>query len=131
MSPTLENLIVLQWLRLIHPGLPSIVCQKYSTQIWTQTLASLKDDISQSLDSILEDVKAYEEANVMCSSTDTRPKRFKSNNTGFRPQQRDQQRTGFRPKQLRERTCPYCTELGKANGHFLSQCKNLPRSVQK
>lgn len=32
MSPTVENLIVLTWLRLINPSLPQLVKQRYGTE---------------------------------------------------------------------------------------------------
>ena len=33
LSPTLENFIVLTWLRLIHPSLPQLVKQHYGTEL--------------------------------------------------------------------------------------------------
>ena len=47
MSPTLENLVVLTWLRLVHPDLPSLVKQCYGTELRSKSLASLKPNISQ------------------------------------------------------------------------------------
>ena len=45
-SPSLEYFIVLQWLTLIHKGLPKIVKNKYATELRTRTLASIKPEIS-------------------------------------------------------------------------------------
>ena len=42
LTPSLENMIVLTWLRLIHPDLPNLVKQKYGTELRSRTLASLK-----------------------------------------------------------------------------------------
>ena len=49
MSPSLENFVVLTWLRLIHSDLPMLVKQRYGTELRSQTLASLKPEISQAL----------------------------------------------------------------------------------
>ena len=42
LSPTLENLIVLTWLRLIHADLPGLVKQRFGTELRSRSLASLK-----------------------------------------------------------------------------------------
>ena len=39
LTPTLENFIVLTWLKLIHPDLPKLVTQRYGTELRSQTLA--------------------------------------------------------------------------------------------
>ena len=46
-SPTLENMIVLTWLRLIHPSLPAMVKQRYGADLRSHTIASIKPEISQ------------------------------------------------------------------------------------
>ena len=50
-TPTLENLIVLIWLHLFHPALPQLVKQCNGTELRSCTLASIKLEISQALDS--------------------------------------------------------------------------------
>lgn len=57
MSPTVENLIVLTWLRLINPSLSQLVKQRYSTELRVRTLASVKPEISQALPSLLEEIR--------------------------------------------------------------------------
>jgi hypothetical protein len=42
LTPSPENIIVLTWLRLIHADLPTLVKQRYGTELRSQTLASLK-----------------------------------------------------------------------------------------
>ena len=56
LSPSLENMIVLTWLRLIHRDLP---------ELRSQTLASIKPEISQALDSLLEEISAANDAKVL------------------------------------------------------------------
>ena len=47
MTPTLENMVVLTWLKLIHTALPALVKQRYGTELRSKTLASPKPEISQ------------------------------------------------------------------------------------
>ena len=49
LTPTLENVIVITWLRLVHPDLPALIKQRYGTELRSQTLASLKPEISQAI----------------------------------------------------------------------------------
>ena len=55
LSPTLEHLVLLTWLRLIHPDLPGLIKQRYGAELNSRTLASLKRELSRALDSLLED----------------------------------------------------------------------------
>ena len=57
LSPTLENFLVLTWLRLIHNDLPKLVKQRYGTELRTRTLTSIKPEISQALGSLLEELQ--------------------------------------------------------------------------
>ena len=54
LTPTLENMVVLTWLKLLHSDLPALVKQRYGTELRSKTLASLKPEISQALDYLLE-----------------------------------------------------------------------------
>ena len=65
LSPTLENFVVLTGLRLIHPDLLAFVEIQYGTEVRSQTLTSTKPDISQALDSLLEEIYAIAESSVM------------------------------------------------------------------
>lgn len=42
LSPSLENVIVLLWLKTIHSELPKLVKQRYGTELRSRTLASIK-----------------------------------------------------------------------------------------
>ena len=68
-TPMVENFIVLTWLRLVHPELPALVKQRYGTEFRNQTLASIKPEISQALNSLLETLNSTEDARVMRSVT--------------------------------------------------------------
>ena len=65
LSPSLENFIVLTWLRLIHSDLPGLVKQRYGTKLRSQTLASIKPEISQALDSLLDEIASTNESKVL------------------------------------------------------------------
>ena len=44
LTTTLENFVVLTWLRLIHADLPRLVKQRNCTELWYRTLSSIKPD---------------------------------------------------------------------------------------
>ena len=60
--PTLEILIVLTWLRLVHPELPALVKQQYGTELRSKTLSSIKPEKSQALGSLLEESLTSQES---------------------------------------------------------------------
>ncbi len=61
LTPSLENTIVVLWLRLIHPGLPGLVKQKYGAELRNKSIASNKPEISQALTSLLDEIRTIEE----------------------------------------------------------------------
>ena len=56
LTPTFENTIVVLWLKLISPGLPRLVKQKYGSDLWKKSIASIKPEISQALPSLLDEL---------------------------------------------------------------------------
>ena len=68
LTTTLKNIIVLTWLRLIHRDLPNLVKQRYGTELRSQTLASLKPEISQTLDSLLDEIHSAADTKVSRAS---------------------------------------------------------------
>ena len=104
MSPTLENLVVLLWLKLIHPDLPRLVKWQFGTELRRQTLASLRCEISQCLPSLLAKVNGTNEPAICLS----------------RPTQSHKPST---------RECPICKAARKPSyDHYLTQCKYLPET---
>ena len=112
LSPTLENLIVLTWLHLIHRDLPSLVKQWYGTELRSQTLASIKPEISQALDSLLEEITSASDARVLC--------------TAFQSSRKSTARSSdINP--TNHPLCPLCKQAGRSKiNHFSSKCKFLP-----
>ena len=120
MSPSLENMVILTWLRLIHPDLPSLVKQRYGTELRSRTLASIKPEISQALDSLLEEIRTAADSKVLRTTT----LRFK------RPPPREPNRLPS-PRQptttRRPKVCPLCKEARRSDTqHYLSMCPYLP-----
>lgn len=113
MSPTVENIIVLTWLRLIHKDLPFLVKQRYGTVLRSQTLASLKPEISQALDSLLDEVHASAESKVFWNQPKTRPTSIDFRTSPFQPKRSN-------------KICALCEQAGRPNSnHFLSASKYL------
>ena len=65
LTPTLENVVVFTWLRLIHPTLPRLVKQRYGTELRSRTLASIKPEIFQALSSLLEEIRTSDDAKIL------------------------------------------------------------------
>jgi hypothetical protein len=102
LTPTLENAIVVLWLQLIHPSLPQLVKQKYGSELRNRSIASIKSEISQALQSLLDEVQSHEDTKVL--------------RTGAR----------FRPQASQSRH-PYksCFRCGKRS-NYECKCKYLP-----
>ena len=111
--PSLENLVILTWLRLVHKDLPSLVKQRYGPELRSKTLASLKPEISQALDSLLDEIRSNNDAKVLRTAFKGRPQ-FPSSNMS---------------KDLRKvsKSCPLCKQAGRPRyDHFLRACRYLP-----
>lgn len=119
MSPTLENLVVLTWLKLVHPHLPRLVKQRYGTELRSRTLASIKPEISQALESLLDEIRASDDARVLHTAVTTEFRRnTQRNRAPFKS-------TPRKPRQ--EKVCPLCKQAGRPESkHFLSECDFLP-----
>ena len=65
LTPSLENVIVLTWLHFIHVDLPNLVKQRYGTELRSRTLASIKPEISQALDSLLDELHSTTDSRVL------------------------------------------------------------------
>ena len=61
LSPTMENFVVLTWLCLFNAVLPKHVKQRYGTEFRSLTLASLKPEIWQAKNSLLDEIASTNE----------------------------------------------------------------------
>ncbi|XP_068752665.1 uncharacterized protein [Montipora capricornis] len=116
LSPSLDKFIVLTWLRLLHPNLPRLVKQRYGTELRSRTLASVKPEISQALESLLDELHTSDESKVLRSAPPT-------DHRSFVPARRR-----LLPKPRAVKSCPLCQQAGRPDfrSHFLSGCKFLP-----
>ena len=133
MSPSLENMVVLTWLRLINPALPKLIKQRYGTELSSRTLASIKPDISQALESLLDEIASAHTAHVM--RTESRITEYRPNRRGQRPAFSRRQPSSFntprRPTTI-AKTCPLCKQVGRSDvHHFLSECAYLPEQYRR
>ena len=120
LSPSMENLIVLIWLQLIHRDLPGLVKQRYGTELRSKTLASIKPEISQALSSLLGEIHASDDAKVMRTAGYTFPARS-------RRQPRKEKPARGTSRNRPTPTCPLCKQAGRpSTDHFLSTCTFLP-----
>jgi len=132
LTPSLQNTVVLIWLERIHAGLPGLIKQRYGTELRNKTLASIKPEISQALDSMLEELRSGEDTRVMR----LQPSRSSSYSRGGNRQQRGN-RTSFRDNHnsqpRNQKICSLCktANIPGWDTHFLSQCKHLSDSDRR
>lgn len=126
MTPSLENMVVMIWLKLIHKDLPRLVKQKYGTELRSRTLASIKPDISVALDSLLNELQS--DTKVLRAGS--RPLNRSGNYKGTRyGASRDSNPSGQKRSNLRTPpSCPICKDKGKPDAHFISKCPDLPEA---
>lgn len=107
-SPTLLCVLVVNWLHTINPSLPAMVRQKFPTQLRSNTIYSIRDEISDAIPALLEEIDEKANINRMRRYVGNREKsKFKSS----------------RPKRI----CCLCEAAGRfAEGHYLSKCPYLP-----
>ena len=131
-SPSLENFVVLTWLRLIHSELPKLVKQRYGTELRSRTLASIKPEISQAMNSLLDELHAAADVKIMRSSSSSY--RGYQQNKIVKPEGYQKNfltaPTGRRVGPTKE--CPLCKYAGPTNfEHFMSTCTYLPEADWK
>ena len=116
MSPSVENTIIVLWLERIHPGLPGLVQQRYGAELRNKTLASIKPEISQALDSLLAELRQTEDSRILRSQMQA---------------QFSQRRPANRPNN--PKSCVLCRTANRPgyDSHYLSQCRFLPAADKR
>eukprot|EP00794_Sanderia_malayensis_P001407 gene1407-1555_t len=123
-TPSLENVNGFLWLQLTHKDLPRLVKQRDGTELRSQTLASIKPEISQALKLLLDELRSAEDIRVMLS-------------TNFAPRQpstpwsRLRDPTPQRSLRRSSPSCILCKEAGRSFNHFLSKCTYLPLAAKR
>ena len=115
--PSLENFVVLTWLRLIHSGLSGLIKQRYGTELRSRTLASIKPEISQALDSLLDELHTAEDAKSLRTVTS----RLQASCPASFPSSKPRQvLLGTHSINL-TKSCPLCKQVCHTDySHFLS-----------
>ncbi|KAK2151113.1 hypothetical protein LSH36_375g03010 [Paralvinella palmiformis] len=119
LSPTLENIIILTWLRLLHKDLSRLVKQRCGTELRSRTLASIQPEISQAMDTLLDEVQLTTDACVLKSTNQYTPSR--NNNSPHKPSR----------QHLSNKSGSICKQAGRQANHFLSRCQYLPDDDRK
>lgn len=83
----------------------------------SRTLASIKPEISQALESLLEELQSSEDAKSM-----------RANTSKF---QLSKSRSSFDERQRPVKCCPLCKEARRPDRNYLSTCACLPKSDKK
>ena len=111
-SPTLLCVLVVNWLNTIHPSLPHTVRQKFPTQLRSDTIYSIRNEISDAIPSMLEEIE--EKATISRMGRFT-PSKFPR-----------------KPKFTKKKRCCLCEAAGRqADGHYLSLCPFLPHEDKR
>ena len=96
-----------------------MVKQRYGTELRSRTLASIKPEISQALSSLLEEIRALDDATILRAAVGDD---FRRPRPGVRSDVKARSR---QPRQ--DKVCHLCKQAGRSNtNHFLSQCSFLP-----
>ena len=115
-TPTLLNLLVTIWLHIIHPSLPSLVKQRFSTQLRSCTVFSIREEISDCIPVLLAELEEKE-----CAV----------NRAGSSYKYKNPRNKGYTPKPPKP-TCCLCKASGRQTvNHYLSTCPYLPPDDKK
>jgi hypothetical protein len=126
MSPTTERLAVYLWLTLIDARLPAYISRVYAHDLQTQSLKDIQPQLSDSMDSLLQDLATQEEISVQYSSTKRRPFQRKpsyrhESNPSHRSESKPWNRNESKP--FNSKSCTLCQAAGRPHqGHDISKC---------
>ena len=141
LSPTVERLIVLRWLEILHPGLPNHVANVFSQDLQTTSLKDLQPRICEQLDDLLiqvenkSDDQTLNSAYTRFNNTKNRFNRrnpFGASNSNSKPTSSNYQKSRIntlpstyttKPK---FKSCDVCRSLDiPFVGHDLYTCPNI------
>ena len=124
LTPTLLNIIVTCWLNAINPALPSVVRQRFTTQLRSNTLYSIREEVSDSIPTLLLELEERDCAVARAGTF----QRYKGN--GNNQNRNNKSTTDYALSS--KRTCCLCQAAGRpASSHFLSACPFLPAADKK
>ena len=123
LTPTLENFIVLTWLKLIHPELPKLVKQRYGTELRSRNPGLTKTgNFSGPYVLYISEIRVADDGKIMRSAVSSSRKPigprapYKATTRPYHP----------------AKSCPLCKQAGRPDSsHFLSECSFLPDQDRK
>lgn len=116
LSPTLERVIVLRWLELLHPNLPAMVMKNFSYDLTCMTLKDLQPRICKTLPTMLEELKqepTHGAINAVFSN-----KKFA-------------QPRKFTPRPKNQVQCKLCLAEGRPANHMLANCDYISKAEKR
>ncbi len=94
----------------------------YGTELRSKILASLKPEISQALDSLLDEIQTVSESKILRTA-------FQQPNRERNLSPQPPKNPKFKGTVARKKTCPLCKQASRAQfHHYLSKCPFLPTS---
>ena len=131
-TPTLLNILVTIWLRTINPSLPALVKQRFATQLRSSTVYTLREEISDSIPSIIAEMEEKD-----CSINRTGFNQKRQTRGGYQSKGGHQAKGGYQNSyqynnRVPRKQCSLCMAAGKApSDHFLSACPFLSPEDRK
>ena len=123
-TPTLQNMMTVLWLNILHPSLPALIRQHFATILRDNTLFSIRNEVSDAIPTLLEDIREKEGAINRAGGFNSTGR-----SGGYNSNQKSYQRTNF--KRFKKK-CSLCDAAGRsAEGHYLSSCPFLPDDDKK
>ena len=125
-TPSLLCILVTQWLHTINPSLPAMIRQRFSTQLRTKTVISIREEISDAIPSMLEEIQGRSMDDYSNSGTVSRAGYFQGS------QRRFQSNKQYRKPKSNQRKCCLCDQAGRpSNDHYIQSCPFLPPNDRK
>ena len=127
LSVSLQNTIVVMWLEKLHVGLPGLVKQRYGTELRVRTLASIKPEISQALNTLLDELKSGNDEARVLRMQPSRPRTFNRSSHPARNYNNNNVPAGRNRETGNPKICSLCktANIQGYDTHFLSQCKHI------
>ena len=128
-TPTLLNTVVVLWLHALNPMLPSLVRQAFATTLRSQTIYSIREEISESIPSLLHEYSERENASI--SRAYSGPQHFNQRGrSSYRGSGYSGNRRGSFPsngQRGRSRKCSLCYQANRPDwdSHYMSKCPFL------
>lgn len=130
MSPTLERMIVLRWLELLHPRLPGLVMRNFSYDLTIMTLKDLQPRICQTLPTLLAQLREEESSIHAVFSRGGRFNNFQNQNRYNGTQAQQRSNNNQQPRQA-TKFCKLCHAAKRPTGHSMADCDYISAAEKR